>query len=197
MAMIAELSQNREKSAQALSEAQQVRLTRLVCRILFISFALLETWSQRRFINEDGVSYLDMSDALLRHNWHLLVNPIWSPLYPLLIGIGTWLTRPSGFWEVPFVHLLNFFIFLATLASFEFLLRQVTRVYLRGKERGDQDTSVFLPAWTWELAGYSLFAWSTFGMIWGPRMLTPDLSVAAFVYLDCALVLKLKAGASR
>src|ERR1700721_3185402 len=103
MAMIAELSQNREKSAQALSEAQQVRLTRLVCRILFISFALLETWSQRRFINEDGVSYLDMSDALRRHNWHLLVNPIWSPLYPLLPGLGRGPRRPPGFWEFLYV----------------------------------------------------------------------------------------------
>ena len=193
----AEFSDNEEKAVQTLGEDQRYKLTRLVCWIVCIGFALLEAWSQRQFINEDGISYLDMSDALLRHNWHLLINPIWSPLYPFLIGIVTWLTRPSAQWEVPLVHVLNFVIFLGALASFEFLLRQVISVLRRENGRGDADSAAPLPVWIWQLLGYSLFAWSTFGMLWAPRMVTPDLCVATFVYLDAGLVLSLRASSKR
>jgi hypothetical protein len=190
-------SDNQENGFQAAREDQRRKLTILVCRMVCVGFALLEAWSQRRFINEDGISYLDMSDALIRHNWHLLINPIWSPLYPLLIGVTTWLTRPSGQWEVQIVHALNLVLFLGALASFEFLLCQVIRVLRLEKERGDPDSVVPLPVWAWQLLGYSLFAWSTFGMIWAPRMITPDLLVATFVYLDCGLLLSLRGSTQR
>ena len=195
--MKADLSDNQEKAAQTLREDQRYKSTRLVCWIVCVVFALLEAWSQRQFINEDGISYLDMSDALLRHNWHLLINPIWSPLYPLLIGVATWLTRPSAQWEVPVVHVLNLVIFLGALASFEFLLRQVICVLGRENGREDADSAAPLPVWTWQLLGYGLFAWSTFGMLWAPRMVTPDLCVAMFVYLDSGLLLSLRASSKR
>ena len=187
-----EISESREKAILPLGEDQRYKLTRLICRSVCIAFALLETWSGRQFLNQDGISYLDMSDAFLRHNWHLLVNPLWSPLYPFLIGVATWLTHPSAQWEVPIVHLLNFIIFLGALASFEFLLRQVIRVL--GREEGGQhaDSEVPPSAWRWQLLGYSLFAWSTFGVMLAPRMITPDLCVAMFVYLDCGLLLRLR-----
>jgi len=191
-----ELSENKEQPVWTLVEDQRYKLTRLGCWIVCIAFALLEAWSQRQFINEDGISYLDMSDALLRHNWHLLINPIWSPLYPFLIGVTTWLARPSAQWEVPIVHVLNFVIFLGALASFEFLLRQVICVLGRENGQEDADSPTSLPVWAWQLLGYSLFAWSTFGMLWAPRMVTPDLCVAMFVYLDSGLLLSLRASNS-
>jgi hypothetical protein len=190
--MNAKVSDDPEKNLQTFREDQKSKFVVLVCRIACVCFALLEAWSQRWFINEDGVSYLDMSDALIRHNWHLLVNPIWSPLYPLLIGAATWLTRPSAQWEVPLVHAVNFFIFLAALASFEFLLRQMISVFRRENGKEDADSAVPLPVWIWQLLGYGLFAWSTVGMIWAPRMITPDLCVAAFIYLDSGLLLSLR-----
>jgi hypothetical protein len=190
----AKFSDDQEKALQTLGEDQRYKFTRLVCWIVCVGFALLEAWSQRKFINEDGISYLDMSDALIQHNWHLLINPIWSPLYPLLIGVATWLTRPSAQWEVPIVHVVNLVIFLGALASFEFFLRQVISVLGRENGGGDADSTVPLPVWTWQLLGYSLFAWSTFGMIWAPRMITPDLCVAIFVYLDAGLLLGLRDG---
>jgi 4-amino-4-deoxy-L-arabinose transferase-like glycosyltransferase len=190
--MKAEFSERQEKAVQTLGEDKRYKLTRLVCWIVCIGFALLEAWSQRQFINEDGISYLDMSDALLRHNWHLLINPIWSPLYPLLIGVVTRLTHPSAQWEVPSVHVLNLVVFLGTLASFEFLLRQVVRVLGRENRREDSGSTTPLPVWIWQLLGYSLFAWSTFGMLWAPRMVTPDLLVTMFVYLDAGLLLSLR-----
>jgi hypothetical protein len=192
--MKVEVSGSQEKVVQSRDECRTYKLTRLACWTACISFALLEAWSQRQFLNEDGISYLDMSDALLRHNWHLLVNPIWSPLYPFLIGVTTWITRPSGEWEVRIVHGLNILIFMATLASFEFLLRQVIRPL--GRAENTHSAAASVPAWTWQLLGYSLFAWSTLGMIWAPRMITPDLLVAMFVYLDAGLLLRLRARAN-
>ncbi len=183
----------REVAGRTLGDDETYRFTRLACWMVCIAFALLEAWSQRQFINEDGASYLDMSDALLRHNWHLLINPIWSPLYPLLIGVATWLTRPSAQWEVPIVHVLNLIIFLGALASFEFLLRQVICVLRREEGPEDASSAAPLPVWIWQLLGYSFFAWSTIGMLWAPRMVTPDLCVAMFVYLDSGLLLTLRA----
>jgi lysylphosphatidylglycerol synthetase-like protein (DUF2156 family) len=137
-----------------------------------------------------------MSDALLRHHLGLLINPFWSPLYPFLIGVGTWLARPSAYWEFPLVHLMNFFIFLGALVSFEFLLRQVINVL--GKRSDQRDTNLApLPAWAWYLLGYSLFGWSTFVMVNGLRKVTPDLCVATLVFLDAGLVLKLQAGSKK
>jgi hypothetical protein len=195
--MKTELLDKQEKTVQALVGGQTYKLTRLACWTVCVGFALLEAWSQRQFINEDGISYLDMSDALLRHNWHLLINPIWSPLYPFLIGVATWLTHPSAQWEVRIVHALNFVIFLGALASFEFLLRRVICVPGRENGRADANSAAPLPVWIWQLVGYSLFAWSTLGMIWAPRMITPDLCVAIFVYLDAGLLLSLQASTKR
>src|SRR5208282_3861825 len=117
-----------------------------VCIVL----ALLQAWLGRRWANPDGISYLDMSDALLRHNWHLLINPLWSPLYPFLIGVATWLVRPPWYWELPVVHVVNFVVFLGTLASFEFLLCQVIRVRRQENDRQGTNSAVPLPIWMWE-----------------------------------------------
>jgi hypothetical protein len=138
-----------------------------------------------------------MSDALLKHNWHLLINPYWSPFYSFLIGLATWLARPSAYWELPIVHVVNFAIFLGALLSFEFLLRQVICVLGRENRRLDADSAVPLPAWIWQLLGYSLFALSTFVLISGLRRVTPDLCVAMFVYLDAGLLLRLRTGTKR
>lgn len=183
-----------DKREEALGNVEDrwSRLTVLFCRITCIGFALVETCSQLRFVNEDGISYLDMSDALIVHNWHLLINPIWSPLYPFLIGVVTWFIRPSAQWETPIAHAVNLAIFVGALASFEFLLRQVIKT-LRRENNDLTGVSVWSPpVWAWQLLGYSLFAWSTIGMIWAPRMITPDLCVATFVYLDAGLLLRLR-----
>jgi len=87
---------------------------------------------------------------------------------------------------------IEFCHFSGALASFEFLMRQVIRVLRRENERSGADSASPLPTWIWQLLGYSLFAWSTLGMMWAPRMITPDLCVATFVYLDCGLLLSLR-----
>ena len=180
-----------------LGEARRHKWIRVGGWSVCLALALLELWSGRYYTDPDGISYLDMSDALLRHNWHLLINPLWSPLYPCLIGVTRWILRPSAYWELPVVHVLNFVIFLGALASFEFLLRQVTQVL--GQRRGPRDVQSPqpLPSWIVQLIGYSLFIWSTFVLINGLRRVYPDLLVSMFVYLDAGMVLRLRTNASK
>lgn len=126
--MMSTCLKTKENAADVAGVGGGTRLTRVVCWSLLIAFGIVDAWSGKQFTQSDGISYIDMSDALLKHNWHLLINPLWSPLYPFLIGVGTWLAHPSGIWELPVVHLVNFVIFLGALVSFEFLLVQVISV---------------------------------------------------------------------
>ncbi len=181
--MINFCSDSEGKDVQALVKDQRYKLARLVCWTGCIAFALLEAWSGRQFTFNDGIAYLDMSDALLKHNLHMLINPHWSPLYPFLIGVATWIARPSAHWELPIAHAVNFAIFLGTLAAFEFLLRQVICVLAQGNGRQNPDLALPQPTWRWQLLGYFLFAWGTIVLI-GLRNVTPEPRyVAPFVVL--------------
>ena len=193
--MISVHPEKREGDSKALTRLSAQRAVVILCSSLIIGFAVIDAWSGRQFTQSDGISYLDMSDAFLKHNWRLLINPLWSPLYPFLIGIATWLARPSEQWELPVVHLVNFAIFLGVFASFEFLLRQVIAVLGRNERRPGHD-SIVSAAWKWKLLGYCIFAWSTLVVI-SIREASPDLLVAMFVSLDAGLLLRLRAGAGR
>jgi hypothetical protein len=164
----------------------------LACRSVCIALAILELWAGQRYTDPDGISYLDMSDWLIQHNWHLLINPHWGPLYPLLLGLVTWLFRPSPYWELPLVHVVNFLIFIGALASFDFLLRQVIRASRSRTAQLKSPSPLHYSTWRWTLLGYSIFVWSTFVLLRGVRIVNPDLCVEAFVFLDAALVLKLR-----
>lgn len=195
--MSTELSEHLSRLVQNAGEDRRRRWLRVGCWTVCIVLALLETWSGRYYVDPDGISYLDMSDAFLRHNWHLLINSYWSPLYPFLIGLVTRVAKPSAYWELPLVHAVNFLIFIAALASFEFLLRQVIRTFGPRSDVQEAESCVRLPVWMWQLLGYGLFAWSTFVLISGIFMVTPDMLVVTFLYLDAGLLLQLHGGDRR
>src|SRR5688500_18502655 len=67
-------------------------------------------------MNHDGISYLDVGDALLRGDFALALNGTWSPAYPFLLGLVLRAVRPSPFWEFPLVHAVNFAIFVTAIA---------------------------------------------------------------------------------
>ncbi len=177
---------------QSSREKSRVNYIRLACWVVLVSLALLELWSGRYYTDPDGISYLDMSDTFLRHNWHLLINPYWSPMYPFLLGVATWLLRPSAYWEFVVVHFVNFLVFFAMLAAFEILLREVMQLAAEKREDEEAGSIIPLPPWMWQMLGYSLFAWSAFVMINGIRKVSPDSLVATFVYLDAALLLRMR-----
>ncbi len=162
----------------------------------FAFIALIDCWLTRYSMNADGISYLDMGDQYWKGNWHVALNAYWSPLYPWLTGLMFRLTNPSMRWEYPEVHLLNFVIFLAALASFEYFWRSMLE-----SRTGNAWTGASRH-YAWVL-GYLLFAILYFGFgvkssLGGDELslVTPDLLVAALALLAFGLVLQFATGRS-
>src|SRR5205085_3133246 len=69
-------------------QARVPRPTRIVAWAVLLALAAFQAYAHRYVIGPDGVSYLDLSDAVVTGHWSRLLNLYWSPLYPVLIGIG-------------------------------------------------------------------------------------------------------------
>jgi hypothetical protein len=149
---------------------------------------LIDAIAGRHSMNPDGVSYLDMGDAMVRGDWKMAVNGHWSPLYPLLQGLALKLFKPSSYSQFSVVHFVNFLIYLFALACFDFLLQ--TAVAKRsgsgeGESRG-------LPKWAVFAVGYAVFFWSSVGLTMLARV-SPDMLMAGFLYLAVGLLLRISA----
>ncbi|MEO8592837.1 MAG: hypothetical protein ABI759_05920 [Candidatus Solibacter sp.] len=160
-------------------------------RIAFWAFAILagalQGWVLRHTIQTDGISYLDISDAVMRGDWSGAVNGYWSPLYPLLLAVGRSIITPAPQSEFAVLHLVNFAIYLFALTAFEFLLRSI--LACRGRFRK-------LPDWLLLIAGYCLFCWTSLDLI-TVGVSSPDMAVAAFVFLAAACLVRIAAGSAR
>jgi hypothetical protein len=132
-------------------------------------------------MNPDGVSYLDMGDLYWKRNWHSALNTYWSPLYGWLTGLMFLVTKPTMRWEYPEVHLLNFVIFIAALFCFEFFWRELLA------SKGAEAWAGGARTYAWVL-GYLLFAYVHF-VVHSLALVTPDLLVAALVYLATGMML--------
>lgn len=164
---------------------------RITFRILAVGLGALHTYAamKSQSMNADGISYLDIGDAYFRADWANAINAVWSPLYSWILGLVNFIVRPSMSWEFPTVHIVNFLIFLAALASFEFMWGN-TRNTLTGT---GTDT---IPEFLWWTLGYLLFIWISLSLIqiWA---VTPDMLMAAFVFLGAGLVARIRAGDQR
>lgn len=161
--------------------------------LLLIVFALgaIHAWNARDFMNPDGISYLDVGDACAHGNV-AAINGLWSPFYPCLLGAAMRLIKPSAHWEFPIVHFLNFAIYLFALWAFDFLLCQLIRYHEVHKlENG----LVTLPAWLWVLLGYLLFIICALQFNFSPLIVSPDMCVAAFIFLASGILLRIRRGA--
>jgi hypothetical protein len=133
-------------------------------------------------MNPDGISYLDIADSIIRHDWRNVVNGHWSPLYPLLLAVCLEILNPPPAWESTVVHLLNYGIYLATLAVFTRFLKRVTD-YQIGPEAA-YNTGLLPRRTAWYAFAYSVFVLATLHMI-SLGLVTPDLCVA-LVLVSCA-----------
>ncbi len=184
----------RRLSIQAISGAILRRLP-AAFRLLTVALGGLHTWAAitQYSMNADGIAYLDMADAYLRGDWRAAINPVWSPLYSWVLGPVMRLVRPAMRWEFAVVQLVNFAIYLGALACFEFYWQQVRR-YAQTRATSDvAGGGLTLPGWSWPLLGYALFIWTALSLIeiWS---VTPDMLLAALVYLAAGLVLRIRQG---
>src|SRR2546421_4528438 len=151
-------------------------------------FGLARAWIGRFSLDADGISYLDLSDAFQSHDWLGFLNAYWSPLYPMLLGIGRIVLPATKAGELIAAHVVNFFIYVAALACFEFFYDALRKSVLAAP---CSDDLFHLPEWTlWWLA-HGLFLWVSLDLItiWG---VCPDLCVSAFVYAIAGLLLRFR-----
>jgi hypothetical protein len=138
-------------------------------------------------MNSDGISYLDIGDAYFAGEWWTAVNATWSPLYPLILGAVLKVIGPGVTAEFAVVHAVGFGLFLLALVCFEFFMREARRRYYA--VAGEKGAVQRLPDWAFTSASYGLFIWSSTALIpvWA---VTPDMLVAACLYLSAGLLLR-------
>ena len=161
-----------------------------VFRLLAVTMAALQAW--RGFsVNPDGVSYLDIADAYLRGDWHAAVNTYWSPLYSWLLAAGLAVFRPAPLAEFAVVKVVNFAIFLAALAAFEWFVHEVMASRSPGGATapGADEGNVALPRWLVVAFAYALFLYSCC-VLTSLALVSPDLLVSMFVLLLAAWTLR-------
>lgn len=167
-------------------------------RLLAVAMGLIHTWAAiaSHSMSEDGINYLDIGDAYMRGDWTVALNSVWSPLYSWILGPVMHLVRPSMRWEFAVVQIINFVIFVGSLLCFEFFWRQLTRCRESLVHAISDDTYVTLPEWAWTALGYALFVWASLTQIkiW---VVTPDMLMAAFVYLAAGLIVRVRLGHRR
>ena len=98
-----------------------------------LAFGLAQALASRHTMQADGISYLDMGDAIIRGDWKMAINAYWSPLYPWLQGLAAWAIKPAPYWQFTLVHLVNFLIYLFALACFDTLLQALARGWQAGR----------------------------------------------------------------
>src|SRR5450756_937717 len=93
---------------------------RRVIWVVLVILAGLQAWAARFTATPDGISYVDLSDAVVNGHLGEIVNAYWSPLYPALLGVLRLVFRPGPYWEFALAHLLNVLLFAASIAGFEY-----------------------------------------------------------------------------
>jgi hypothetical protein len=165
------------------------RTIRLTAWVAILALAAFQAYAQRFSIGPDGMSYLDLSDAVVNGRWSMLVNLYWSPLYPLLVGVGRVIAGAGPRWEIVTMHAVNFACFVAMFASFEYLLIAVNAL-----ARSTRRSTLGGP---WGLvAAYVLFG--IFALTMTPMELTtPDWLASAATFLAFGALLRLNEGSAR
>ena len=155
---------------------------------LGIVLAGVQAWAFRYYVSADAISYLDMSDGVMPgESWHRLINGVWSPLYPLLLGIVRRTFNIYASNEIAAGHLLNLGFFLFAFLCFEFLLSKVVRRIPSGAS---------LPAWAISCLAYSLFLWASISKI-SLTSLRADMLMSGFVYLAAGILLNMQGRQAR
>lgn len=175
----------------ALNKSRQQGYWAIIFWILAILIGAIHAWTTRFAMNSDGISYLDMGDAYLRGDWKMAINSYWSPLYSWLLGLSMILIKPSAYWEFPVVHLVNFLVYIFCLGCFAFFMKEMIRyTQWQTNELTGHDVLIF-PRQALLLLGYSLFIFTSLKLT-TLSLVSPDMLVAAFLYLAFGLLLRIR-----
>jgi 4-amino-4-deoxy-L-arabinose transferase-like glycosyltransferase len=174
------------------SRGPQLRQLEIAFWLLAIVLGFFHAWKDHHYLgNADAMSYLDIAEAYRHRDWQTAVNSYWSPLYSWIIALALQIVRPSSYWKFALLHVVNFAIYVFALGAFGFLIREIVR-----RQRAQQSETlavklVALPGWSLLALGYALFIWSSLFLV-TVSLESPDMLVAAFVYLASGLLLRIR-----
>jgi hypothetical protein len=159
--------------------------------ILVLGAGLLLSWSKRYSFDEDGLSFLDISDGAFRGHASLFVNAYWSPAYPavlaLLRPVFSFVTRR----EIVAIHLVNVVFLGLAWAAFEAVFGVLGKVFLERSSGEDSGGAAQRNAGSLSFVFLGLvFLWLFTRQI-GLGRTTPDLllcGVLLLVFRDALLV---------
>jgi hypothetical protein len=134
-----------------------------------------QTWYVRHRIISDGVSYLAIAQAYLRGDWHNAINGYWSPLYSWVIAGYLAIFKPSPYWQVSSLHVINFLAFLAACWVFERFLNALLGEESRAPESGAEHSTILI-------AGYCTVLFGGLTLI-GIGYVSPDMVAYVFTGL--------------
>lgn len=177
--------------------ATKLRRLKVGFWLLAIGLGLVHAWANHHYlVNTDAMSYVDVAEAYLRRDWNTAVNAYWSPLYSWLIALALFIFKPSPYWKFAALHLLNFGIYLFALGCFSFLIREIVRSHQVQRTELLSAGLVTLPDEALLSLGYSLVLWSNLFLVSVP-LESPDMLVAAFVYLSTGILVRIRRNISR
>lgn len=180
------------KTTQAFD--RNVRRLRLFFWLFAILAGALQAWASRNTITSDGISYLDIASRLAHGDWQAAVNGYWSPLYPAAIALALAIAKPGPLYEFAVVHAVNFAIYLAAFAGFDFFLERLVECVRRARPATKAASAEPLPGWLLVAAGYTIAVWALLELV-TVSSTSPDMEVAAFVFFAAGLLLEIAAGA--
>lgn len=160
---------------------------RLAFWIVGIVLAVMQAWTARAIVTADAIMYLDMSDGVTS-GWQRLINAIWSPLYPWLLGLAR-MVLPGEFREIAMAHYVNVIVFVFTFACYEFFLKNLLDA---GPERDSSQAK--MPRGAFLVMAYSIFLWSCIGQV-TLKSLRPDMLMDGLLLLAAGIVVRILCGA--
>src|SRR5215475_9949616 len=157
---------------------------------LAIVLGLSQAWSGRFYIEPDGVSYIEIAHAYIQRDFAHAVNAYWSPLYSWLLALVISFAHVPEYREATSLHLVNFFVYLVSVASFAFFFQELTSSLSAFSAEALSRTR-----WAWNVFGYSLFFFASLQLV-GVGIDQPDLVVLAASLLATGLLIRMKRGAA-
>jgi hypothetical protein len=156
-----------------------------------VAAACAAVWAfDRRFeVTPDGLFYIDLASAAVKHGAGSLINANWCPAYPGFLAIWLWLLRPSPATEAPVVHFAGWLTFCGAAAAFALFLGAWMKLDLWNREKHGLSPAI-----------ESFFCYSAFLWIFRtPEFSTtfPDAMLSAFLFLAAWCCVKATAGGSR
>lgn len=140
-------------------------------------------------VEADGLAYLDVARAYLRHDWHTALNGYWGPLYSWLLAAGMRIFQPGVRSEFAVARAVNFVIFIWAVFAFSAFWRTLADWSRRNCGVCHALPDVSPSGWT--SLGSLLFLVS---FSWFVDVVNPDILAAAIVFMIAGLLFKLNHG---